>query len=102
MAHPEIGMRLMNRIIEDLKTMGHVDMPPRQAGRAIGMTLSPLATHLRHRKFEKPKLAYVEDVGEGDDDEDEGPEARAQLHTLSIEEILTEMDEDNGRPKKRH
>jgi translation initiation factor IF-3 len=103
MAHPEIGMALMHRIIDDLKTMGHVDMPPRQAGRAIGMTLSPLAAHMRHRRFEKPKVAYVEDVPEEDDDHEEDPEAhRPHLHTLSMEEMLTEMDEDDGRPKKRH
>ena len=99
-AHPEIGMRLMHKIIDDLKTMSHIDMNPRQSGRTITMTLSPLAQHLRHRRFEKPKVEYVEDVGEGDDDDD--PEDhRPHLHTLSTEEILAEMEEDNGRPKRR-
>jgi translation initiation factor IF-3 len=100
-AHPEIGMQLMHRIIEDLKTMSHVDMSPRHAGRLISMTLSPLSQQYRHRKFEKPKVEYVEDV-EDDDDEDEDPEAhRPHLHTLSLEEVLVEMEEDDGRPKKR-
>jgi len=99
-AHPEIGMQLMNRIIEDLKTMSHVDMAPRHAGRLISMTLSPLAHQYRHRKFEKPKVEYVEDVE--DDEEDDDPEAhRPHLHTLSLEEVLHEMEEDDGRPKKR-
>lgn len=99
-AHPEIGMQLMNRIIEDLKTMSHVDMAPRHAGRLISMTLSPLAQQYRHRKFEKPKVEYVEDV---EDDEEEGDpeEHRPHLHTLSLEEVLNEMEEDDGRPKKR-
>jgi translation initiation factor IF-3 len=102
-AHPEIGMQLMHRIIEDLKGMSHVDMSPRQSGRSISMTLSPLAQHLRHRKFEKPKLEYVEDVPdeEDDDDEEEG-DGKPHVHTLSMEEILAEMEEDDGRPKKRH
>jgi len=100
-AHPEIGMQLMHKIIDDLKTMSHVDMAPRQSGRTISMTLSPLAQHLRHRKFEKPKLAYVEDVE--DEDEDDDPEDhKPHVHTLSMEEILAEMEEDDGRPKKRH
>ncbi len=100
-AHPEIGMQLMHRIIEDLKTMSHVDMIPRHAGRLISLTLSPLAHQHRHRKFEKPKVEYVEDVGEGDDDDDDPEAHRPHLHTLSLEEVLVEMEEDNGRPKKR-
>ena len=100
-AHPEIGMQLMNRIVDDLKTMSHVDMAPRHSGRLISRTLSPLSQQLRHRNFEKPKMKYVEDV-EDDDDEDEDPEShRPHLHTLSLEEVLVEMEEDNGRPKKR-
>jgi translation initiation factor IF-3 len=100
-AHPEIGMQLMNRIVEDLKTMSHLDMTPRHAGRLISMTLSPLAHQFRHRKFEKPKVEYVEDVGEGDDDDEDPESHRPHLHTLSLEEVLVEMEEDNGRPKKR-
>jgi len=99
-AHPEIGLQLMNRIIDDLKTMSHVDMAPRHSGRLISMTLSPLAHQFRHRKFEKPKVEYVEDVHDDEDDDD--PEAhRPHLHTLSLEEVLQEMEEDDGRPKKR-
>lgn len=100
-AHPEIGMQLMKKIIEDLKTMSHVDMIPRQSGRSISMTLSPLAQHLRHRKFEKPKLEYVEDVEDEEDDDDDPEANRPHVHTLSTEEILAEMEEDDGRPKKR-
>ena len=82
-------------------TMSHLDMAPRHSGRLISMTLSPLAHQFRHRKFEKPKMAYVEDVGEGDDDDDDPESHRPHLHTLSMDEILVEMEEDNGRPKKR-
>ena len=138
LAHPEIGMQLMGKVIEDLKTMGQVDMPPNRAGRAINMVISPLAAHQRHRKFEKPKFEYVEDDDDDEeDDEEEADDAQAatdgeqppvttegeaapaapapaapkpikkkgkpvpHLHTLSMEEILHEMEEDNGRPKKR-
>jgi translation initiation factor IF-3 len=99
MAHPEIGMKLMLKVVEDLKTMAHVDMVPKQAGRAISMTLSPLAQHLRHRKFEKPKVEYVEDVEDEDDDEED---RTPHVHTLTMDEILSQMEEDDGRPKRRH
>ena len=99
-AHPEIGFARMMRIVDDLKTMSHLDMPPRQAGRAISMALSPLPTNQRVRRFAKPNLAYIEDIGsEEDDDRDE--ENTPHLHTLSLEAVLDEMEEDNGRPKKR-
>ena len=66
MAHPELGMALVNRIIEDLKTMGHADITPRQAGRSIGTMLSPLPKHLR-----KPRFSHVEDSGEEDEEDDD-------------------------------
>ncbi len=100
LAHPEIGMARMHRIIDDLKGMAHVDTAPRQSGRSISMILSPLAQHQRHRKFEKPKIEYVEDV---EDEEDDDPDAnKPHQHTLSMEEILVSMEGDTGRPKKRH
>ncbi len=137
LAHPEIGMQLMAKVIDDLKTMGQVDMQPNRAGRAINMVISPLAAHQRHRKFEKPKYEYIEEEDEEEDDEDEAEAGEApvnpegttpnadgtstatpvaapkppkskkkehvpHVHTLSMEEILHEMEEDNGRPRKRH
>lgn len=105
-AHPELGFQLMSRVREDLKTMGAVDMEPRQAGKSIRMSLSPLPANQRQRKFGKPKTEYVEDVEDEDDDEEEGEEAnnhpKPHHHTLSLEEILDEMEADVGRPKKRH
>jgi hypothetical protein len=45
-------------------------------------------------------MEYIEDIGtEEDDDRDE--ENTPHLHTLSLEAVLDEMEEDNGRPKKR-
>ncbi|QQL46359.1 translation initiation factor IF-3 [Sulfuriroseicoccus oceanibius] len=71
MAHPELGMALMKRVIEDLKGMAAVDFQPRQAGRNITMMLSPLPEQQRVRKFSKYK---AEDLPEEDDD-DEGDDA---------------------------
>ncbi|MFA7343644.1 MAG: translation initiation factor IF-3 [Terrimicrobiaceae bacterium] len=53
MAHQELGMQVVQRVREDLAGMAHVDMEPKLVGRAIGMTLSPLPTGKRHRKFSK-------------------------------------------------
>lgn len=95
MAHQELGFVLMERIREDLKGMGHVDMMPKQAGRSISMMLSPLATHLRHRKFAKPVTAYVEDEDFDDIDEDDDKneeDHHPHVHTLSLEEILDKME----------
>ncbi len=89
MAHQELGFELMTRVQEDLKGMGHVDMIPKQAGRSISMMLSPLAAHMRHRKFAKPVTAYVESE-DFDDAEDHHDEPHA--HTLNLEEILDKME----------
>ncbi len=90
MAHQELGFELMKRIAEDLKGMGHVDLMPKQAGRSISMMLSPLASHLRHRKYAKPVSEYVE--SEEFDDEDEQEDHTPHVHTLNLEEILDKME----------
>lgn len=51
MAHKELGMAVVERVREDLATMGHVDMEPKLVGRAINMTMSPLPANKRKRKF---------------------------------------------------
>jgi translation initiation factor IF-3 len=53
MAHQELGMEVVNRVKNDLATMGHVEMEPKLVGKAIGMTLSPLPSSKRRRKFGK-------------------------------------------------
>jgi len=78
MAHPEIGMQLMHKVIEDLKGSGHPDMMPRQAGKMITMAMSPHPAHQRLRKF-RAQDAVVDmsqhDDEDEDDDDDEDEEA---------------------------
>lgn len=50
-AHPEIGMEIMHKVIADLKGVGHPDMMPRLSGKIINMSLSPHPAHQRVRKF---------------------------------------------------
>lgn len=69
MAHQELGMALMHRVKGDLLTMAQVEMEPKQMGKSINMTLSPLPANKRKRKFEPPREEYVEDEPEEGDDE---------------------------------
>ena len=61
MAHQEIGRAVMERVKMDLATMAHVDMEPKMAGRALGMTLSPLPANKRKRRFLPPEEPFEED-----------------------------------------
>lgn len=71
-AHKELGFEMMKRIIEDLKTMAHVDQEPRLNGRAVGMTLSPLPQHQRKRRFHLFHGELIEEDDFDDDEEEEG------------------------------
>lgn len=70
-AHKDLGFVVLNKIIEDLKTMAQVDQAPKLNGRAVAMILSPLPQHQRKRKFH---LFHGELMEEDDDDEDESDE----------------------------
>ena len=72
MAHPEIGFELVKRIIEDLKTMGHCDVVPRQAGRNISTMLSRLPSTSANPG--SPPTSTENEEEEEDDDEDEDTE----------------------------
>ena len=67
-AHKELGFDVLNKIIDDLKTMAQVDQAPRLSGRAVAMILSPLPQHQRKRKFH---LFHGELIDEDDFDDDE-------------------------------
>ncbi len=67
-AHKDLGFVVLNRIIEDLKSMAQVDQAPRLNGRAVAMILSPLPAHQRKRKFH---LFHGELMEEDDFEEDE-------------------------------
>lgn len=70
MAHQEIGRAVMERVKQDLATMAHVDMEPKMAGRALGMTLSPLPANKRKRRFTAPEQPYEEDVEDHEEDDE--------------------------------
>ena len=41
MAHADLGMDLMGRVVQDTAEAASVDAPPRRSGRMLGMMLSP-------------------------------------------------------------
>ena len=55
MAHKELGDAVMRRVKEDLSTMAAVEMEPKQIGRSINTTLSPLPAGKRKRRFSLPE-----------------------------------------------
>lgn len=65
--HQELGFDLIQRVKQDLATMGHADMEPKLVGRAINMMLSPLPQQKRHRKFAPLKDHEVDEVEEEDE-----------------------------------
>ena len=67
-AHRELGFEKMERIKDDLKTMGNVDQEPKLVGRNVVMVLSPLPEGKRIRKF---KLSHGDLIEEDDFEEDE-------------------------------
>ncbi len=69
MAHKELGDAVMRRVKEDLATMAAVEMEPRQIGRSINMTLSPLPAAKRRRRFSLAE--HDEEHPEEDEDEEE-------------------------------
>lgn len=87
-AHKDLGFVVLNRIIEDLKTMAQVDQPPRLSGRAVAMILSPLPQAQRKRKFQ---LFHGELV---DDDDFEDDEVDEDVDDEMDEDVDGEMDDD--------
>ena len=73
MAHKELGDAVMRRVKEDLSTMAAVEMEPKQIGKSINMTLSPLPAGKRKRRFslaEHDVEDDQDDSGEMDESEE--------------------------------
>lgn len=82
-AHRELGFDVLKRIIDDFKQMGQVDQEPRLSGRIVGMTLSPLPSHLRKRKFQ---MFHGDLIEEDDHDEEEEADIAALDDVADSEE----------------
>jgi translation initiation factor IF-3 len=96
-AHKDLGFVVLNRIVDDLKTMAQVDQAPRLNGRAVAMILSPLPSHLRKRKFH---LFHGELMEEDDFDEDESHHHEEEDHSDEIpDEIPDEVAQETMEPQ---
>jgi translation initiation factor IF-3 len=60
MAHQEFGMQLMEKVRDDLSGMSQVEAEPKITGRNVTMTLSPLPTNRRKRRFTPPPAEQTE------------------------------------------
>lgn len=97
-AHRELGFDKLERIIGDLKTMANVDQPPRLAGRALGMTLSPLPKDKQKRNFQMfhGTLIDEDDFEEEEDEVDEGQEAPVAGGAAPTGESVVEESEERA------
>ncbi|RYD41511.1 MAG: translation initiation factor IF-3 [Verrucomicrobiaceae bacterium] len=91
-AHKDLGFVVLNRIIDDLKTMAQVDQPPRLNGRAVAMILSPLPAHQRKRKFQ---LFHGELMDEDDFEDEEEIEVEDDGEEIA-DDIADETPAEEG------
>jgi translation initiation factor IF-3 len=95
-AHKDLGFVVLNRVIEDLKSMAQVDQPPKLNGRAVAMILSPLPQHQRKRKFQ---LFHGELIEEDDlEDEEEFDE---DIPDDALEEETPDTAERTRHPESQ-
>lgn len=81
-AHKELGLVVLNRVIEDLRSMAQVDQKPRIAGRNCSMLLSPLPSDKRIRKF----TAHDNEAESMEDDTDDAAESADVEAEITSEE----------------
>ena len=103
MAHKEIGFELMERVMEDLAGMAHVDLEPKLSNRNILMMVSPLPSEKQKRKFRRDgeevdlteaDAAMEADDEEFDDDDDEDGDHDDDQHDDDSEDSDEEEEED--------
>jgi len=70
LSHKELGFQLMQRLKEDLSSMGQAEMEPKLMGKSIGMTISPLPANKRKRRFAPPTEELPPEPDEPDEPDD--------------------------------
>ncbi len=69
-AHQSLGLDVMTKVVEDLKTMGQVDQAAKLAGNTVTMVLTPLPAAQRVKKFKKYEEADFDTESEEYDAQD--------------------------------
>lgn len=88
-AFKQLGVELMQKVKEDLSTMGHCDLEPKISGRSVLMLMSPLPADQQVRKF---RLEEDEDIDLDAHEAAEAAEAEEDAK-LDAEEEASEKDE---------
>lgn len=70
-AHQQMGLEVMAKVVEDMKTMGKVDQPAKLVGNTVGMVLTPLPPNQRVKKFKKYEEEDFDTESDEFDAEDE-------------------------------
>ena len=70
-AHQQMGLEVMAKVVEDMKTMGKVDQPAKLVGNTVGMVLAPLPPNQRVKKFKKYEEADFDTESEEFDASDD-------------------------------
>lgn len=73
-AHKELGLEMMAKVVEDMKTMGQVDQAAKLAGNTVTMVLTPLPAAQRVKKFKKYEEEDFDTESEEFDAKDEPAE----------------------------
>lgn len=99
-AHRELGFVVLEKIIEDLKTMAQVDQAPKLNGRAVAMILSPLPKEQRKRNFQLYHGELIEEDDHEDDDviSDDSIDDTTEITADDSSEELTEETIQEDKP----
>ncbi|MGB0292533.1 MAG: translation initiation factor IF-3 [Luteolibacter sp.] len=99
-AHRELGFVVLEKIIEDLKTMAQVDQAPKLNGRAVAMILSPLPKEQRTRNFQLYHGELIEEDDHEDDDviSDDSMDDSTEIAADDSSEELTEETIQEDKP----
>jgi len=81
MAHPELGMKILNRVAEDVAEFAVVESAPRQDGRNMTMVLHP--TKKEVKKAEKPARGERPEKSEKTDTQQEPAAASARVEAAA-------------------
>ena len=95
-AFKELGFELMQKVKEDLSTMGHCDLEPKLSGRSVLMMMSPLPADQQVRKFrlEEPD---DEDIDLDAHEAAEAAEAEAEAGAEEAQDADEEAAEDEEK-----
>ncbi len=74
-AHHNLGLEMMAKVVEDLKTMASVDQAAKLGGNTVNMVLTPLPENQRVKKFKKYQEEDFDinsEAYDAEDDDDAG------------------------------